>query len=171
MMLTDEACRTSDEDALGPNSSKGPGLNPVQTCWHVLGHVSTPGWVSRLGPKRFASIYVCVLHERHSSIPSTFSFNCSPMPRECLTVGAELRAFLYIRVLRLYLLLISSQHNLILFLAASKLTCFSFVRCACMGRFTYCYSILIVRPCGVAALVLMLRLIIRRLSHHRTGIT
>ena len=96
-MLTDEAGRRSDEGELGPNSSKGPGLNPVQTCWHVLGHVSTPGWVSRLGPKRFAGIFDCVLQESRSNILITVSFNVSLMPRECLRVVAELRAFLYLR--------------------------------------------------------------------------
>ena len=30
----------------------GPGLNPAYICWHVSGHVSTPGCVSRLGPER-----------------------------------------------------------------------------------------------------------------------
>ena len=37
---------------LKSKSHGGPGLNPVHTCWHVSGHVSTPGWVSRLGPER-----------------------------------------------------------------------------------------------------------------------
>ena len=37
----------------------GPGLNPayiyIYICRHVSGHVSTPGCVSRLGPKRFVT--------------------------------------------------------------------------------------------------------------------
>ena len=48
-------------------------------------------------PKRVAGIFECVLQERHSSILITVSFNVSPMPRECLRVVVELRAFLYLR--------------------------------------------------------------------------
>ena len=44
--------RTPNGTRLCTYTCGGPGLNPAYICWHVSGHVSTPGCVSRLGPER-----------------------------------------------------------------------------------------------------------------------